>query len=64
MLDSCLLFPHGILKTGDVMIDYLEDNRRRLRRVMVEIDDDCLHWLPDPGANSIAVTGVAHEPPL
>jgi len=51
-----ILFEHGVLNANEVMIDYLDDNQRRLKRAMAEIGDTCLHWTPDPGANSIAVT--------
>ncbi|MBN1148844.1 MAG: DinB family protein [Anaerolineales bacterium] len=44
------------MNANDVLIDLIEDNRRRLGRVFPKIDDDCLYWQPDPGANSIAVT--------
>jgi len=45
-----------VMNANDVLIDLLEDNRRRLHRVIGEMSDDLLHWTPDPGANSIAVT--------
>ena len=43
---------------SDVLIDLLDDNRRRLGRLMARIDQDrrCLHWSPDSNANSIATT--------
>jgi hypothetical protein len=44
------------MNANDVIIDLLEDNRRRLRRVLGQIDAACLHWSPEPGANSIGVT--------
>jgi hypothetical protein len=44
------------MNANDVLIDLLEDNRRRLHRVIGEMSDERLHWTPDPGANSIAVT--------
>ena len=44
------------MNANDVIIDLLEDTRRRLRRVMGQISDECLYWTPDPEANSIAVT--------
>ncbi len=40
----------------EVLIDLLEDNRRRLQRHLDRIGDDCLHWMPTPETNSIAVT--------
>jgi hypothetical protein len=44
------------MNANDVLVDLLHDNVRRLQRVMETLNDDCLHWTPDPGANSIAVT--------
>ncbi len=44
------------MNANDVLIDLLEDNRRRLHRVIGEMEDEHLHWTPDPGGNSIAVT--------
>ena len=44
------------MDANDVLIDFLEDNRRRLHRFLGKLEADCLHWKPDPGANSIAVT--------
>ena len=40
----------------DILSDILQDNQRRIHWLLGEIDDDCLHWRPDPGANSIAIT--------
>lgn len=51
-----LLFPHGVLSGADVLIDLLDDNQRRLQRVIGDVNDRCLHWKPDPGANTIALT--------
>ena len=56
MKESKLLFAHGALSANEVMIDYLDDTQRRLKRNMAGVDDEGLHWSPDPGANSIAVT--------
>ena len=56
MEGECLLFPHGEFNANEVMIDYLDDNQRRLARVMAEIGEECLYWIPDPGANCVAVT--------
>ena len=39
-----------------VLIDLLEDNRRRLQRHLDRIGETCLHWMPNPETNSIAVT--------
>jgi hypothetical protein len=50
-----LLYPHGELTGVEVMIDYLDDNLRRLKRDLSDIDEECLHWQVDPSANSIAV---------
>lgn len=43
------------MNANDVVIDYLDDNRRRLLRVMKDVSDDCLYWSPDGEANSIAL---------
>jgi hypothetical protein len=56
MKESNLLFAHGALSANEVMIDYLDDTQRRLKRIMTGLDDEGLHWSSDPGANSIAVT--------
>jgi hypothetical protein len=45
-----------VMSGNDVIVDLLEDNRRRLHRFMEQVDDGCLYWTPDPGANSIGVT--------
>lgn len=55
MVKNTLLHPHGELTAVEVMIDYLDDNIRRLKRYLSDIDDDCLHWQVDYAANSIAV---------
>jgi hypothetical protein len=44
------------MNANDVLIDILEDNRRRLLRLCEHTDDDCLAWAPGPGANTITVT--------
>ncbi len=49
-----LLHPHGELTGPEVMIDYLDDNLRRLKRTVTGITDGGLHWLADAEANSIA----------
>ena len=54
MKSETLLFPHGELTGTEVMIDYLDDNLRRLKRYLESIDDDCLYWLIDPESISIA----------
>jgi hypothetical protein len=41
---------------NDVLIDLLEDNRRRLQRVFNAISDDCVYWRPDQKTNNIEVT--------
>jgi hypothetical protein len=48
------LHPHDELTGTEVMIDYLDDNLRRLKRQLANINDDCLYWLIDPESNSIA----------
>lgn len=45
-----------MMNANDVLIDLLEDNRRRLRRVFGAISDECVMWKPEPEANNIAVT--------
>lgn len=44
------------MNANDVLIDLLNDNRRRLHRVFGTMSEECLHSAPDPEANSIAVT--------
>lgn len=44
------------MNANDVLIDLLNDNVRRLHRVMDAMSEDCLYWTSDPEANSIAVT--------
>jgi hypothetical protein len=44
------------MSASDVLIDLLEDNRRRLLRLLETIDDDCLFWRPEARANSISIT--------
>ncbi len=41
---------------NDVLIDLLEDNRRRLSRLLSTINDDTLYWQPEEDANNIAIT--------
>ena len=50
-----LLHPHGALTANDVIIDYLDDNLRRLKRTLSDMSADCLYWQADTQANSIAV---------
>lgn len=45
-----------ISSVNDVLIDLLNDNRRRLERLLNQIDDDCLYWSPDTQTNNIALT--------
>ena len=44
------------MNANDVLIDLLEDNRRRLQRVFDAINDECLFWKPDLQSNNIAIT--------
>jgi hypothetical protein len=44
------------MNANDVLIDLLEDNRRRLQRVLDGMSDECILWRPDADANSIAIT--------
>ena len=45
-----------MMNANDVLIDLLEDNRRRLHRLFDVISDDCVFWKPDTEANNIAIT--------
>ena len=54
MTSTQLLHPHGALTANDVMVDYLDDNLRRLKRTLANLTDDGLHWKMDAQANSIA----------
>jgi hypothetical protein len=45
-----------INSVNDVLIDLLDDNRRRLGRTLDRLDPAALHWRPDPGTNSVALT--------
>ncbi len=54
MTPAQLLHPHAALTANDVMVDYLEDNLRRLERTLANLTDDGLHWKTDAEANSIA----------
>lgn len=56
MNENRLLHPHGELTGIKVMIDYLDDNLRRLKRDLANVNQDGLHWQPDAQANSIATT--------
>lgn len=44
------------MNANDVLIDMLEDNRRRLRRCLDDMDTACMTYRPDPEANNIAIT--------
>ncbi len=44
------------MNANDVLIDVLEDNRRRLLRAVEVMPGELLGWRPEPGANSILVT--------
>ena len=44
------------MNANDVLIDILEDNRRRLKRGLKKMSDECVLWRPDPDANSIVLT--------
>jgi hypothetical protein len=45
-----------MMNANDVLIDFLEDNRRRLRRVFDAMSDECVIWKPEVDANNITVT--------
>lgn len=44
------------MNANEVLIDLLEDNRRRLKRALGAMSDECLYWKPETEANNIAVT--------
>lgn len=44
------------MNANEVLIDLLEDNRRRLQRVFDAISDECINWKPDAESNNIAIT--------
>jgi hypothetical protein len=44
------------MNANDVLIDILEDNRRRLLRLFDVIPDVCVTWKPEIWANNIMVT--------
>jgi hypothetical protein len=45
-----------MMNANDVLIDLLEDNKRRLHRVFGAISDECVIWKPEADANNIAIT--------
>ena len=45
-----------MMNANGVVIDILEDNRRRLQRGLDTMSDECLFWNPEAGANNIIVT--------
>ncbi len=44
------------MNANEVLIDLLEDNRRRLKRAINAWSDDCLSWKPEPEANNMIIT--------
>jgi hypothetical protein len=44
------------MNANDVLVDLLEDNRRRLNRLLNVLSDECVNWRPETGANNIAIT--------
>ena len=44
------------MNANEVLIDLLEDNRRRLKRVLQSLNAEGLDWRPDAQGNSIALT--------
>ncbi len=44
------------MNANDVLIDLLEDNRRRLMRLIRGMPDDCFSWKPEAEANNISLT--------
>ncbi len=45
-----------MMNANDVLLDLLEDNRRRLHRVFGDMSVDCVLWKPETDTNNIAVT--------
>jgi DinB superfamily len=45
-----------MMNANDVLIDLLEDNRRRILRLLGTMSDQCVFWRPEADANNIAVT--------
>ena len=45
-----------MMNANDVLIDLLEDNRRRLQRVFGVMGDECVFWKPESDANNIVIT--------
>ena len=54
-MKSNILHPHGKLTGVEVIIDYLDDNLRRLKRYLETVSDEGLHWQVNPETNSIAI---------
>ncbi len=44
------------MNANEVLIDLLEDNRRRLHRGLDRMSGECVQWEPEPDANNILVT--------
>lgn len=44
------------MNANEVLIDVLEDNRRRIRRALETMSDECLAWNPETEANNILIT--------
>ncbi|MCP4421683.1 MAG: DinB family protein [Chloroflexi bacterium] len=45
-----------MMTPNDVLIDLLEDNRRRLSRLLSAVSDEIVYWKPEAEANNIAIT--------
>jgi hypothetical protein len=45
-----------MMNVNDVLIDLLEDNRRRLHREFDAVSDECMFWKPEAEANNITIT--------
>ncbi len=45
-----------MMNANDILIDILEDNRRRLCRGINGMSNECLAWQFEAGANNILVT--------
>ncbi len=44
------------MNANEVLTDLLEDNRRRLLRLLDTLSDECLQWRPEPSANNMVIT--------
>jgi hypothetical protein len=49
------------MNANDVLIDLLEDNLRRLRRVFDLMNDDCLVWKPEADAKWMIIQSLLNK---